>query len=86
MRVLNNICQSFIEIWLFSLVWIPTSRNALSVVAFIAASIATALVASTFETRMGGGAWGFLIIAALSCVIREWESKDEGYVIDLCAV
>ena len=49
-------------------------------VAFVAASIASALVASTFETWMGGGAWGFLVIAALACVIREWESKDEGYV------
>ena len=49
-------------------------------VAFVAASIAGALVTSTFETWIGGGAWCFLVIAALACVIREWESKDEGYV------
>ena len=49
-------------------------------VAFVATSIASALVTSTFETWIGGGAWCFLVIAALACVIREWESKDEGYV------
>ena len=51
-------------------------------VAFVATSIASALVTSTFETWIGGGAWCFLVIAALACVIREWESKDEGYVIE----
>ena len=51
-------------------------------VAFVTASIASAMVASTFATRTGGGAWGLLTIAALACVIREWESKDEGYVIE----
>ena len=49
--------------------------------AFVAASIASGLVVTTFGTWQGGGAWGFLVFAALACVIREWESKDEGYVI-----
>ena len=83
MSVLNNICKSFIEIWLFSLAWIiPTSRNALSVVAFVAASIASGLAVTSFGTWQGGGAWGLVVFAALACVIREWESKDEGYVIE----
>ena len=51
-------------------------------VAFVAASIASALVASTFATGTGGGAWGCFIVTALACVIRDWESKDEGYVIE----
>ena len=51
-------------------------------VEFIAVSIASGMVASTFATWMGGTAWCFLVIAALACVIREWESKDEGYVIE----
>ena len=74
-RALKYDCSPSLEI-------IPTCRNALSVVAFVAASIASALVASTFATWTSGGAWGCLIIAALACVIREWESEDEGYVIE----
>ena len=49
--------------------------------AFVAASIASGLAVITFGTWQGGGAWGLLVFAALACVIREWESKDEGYVI-----
>ena len=51
-------------------------------VAFVALSIASGLAVTSFGTWQGGGAWGLLVFAALACVIREWESKDEGYVIE----
>ena len=50
-------------------------------VAFAATIIAGALVASTFATWTSGGAWGCLVIAALACVIRGWQSRDEGYLM-----
>ena len=66
----------------FSLLEIPICRNMLSSVEFFAVSIGSALVAYTFASWTSGFTWGFVIVAAFLRLIREWETEDEGYVIE----
>ena len=54
----------------------------LSLVEFFAVSVGSALVAYTFTSWTSGLTWSCIIVAALFRIIREWETEDEGYVIE----
>ena len=54
----------------------------LSLVEFFIVYIGSALVAYTFASWTSGWIWGCVVVAAFRRLIREWETEDEGYVIE----